>query len=403
MKNYLFILFFISAAINVSAADIEITGPAFACPGVAYTYTASASNVFGARDGCFGMKYWDDGAWVYPEPNFAACGCDSNSSTISYDITWTTTGNKEIEFWFLPDNNWDCTYDYESYFVEVRAVPPGEPTDSDGKLVFCTTNETKTISINGLNNTADDCYYHYEYDWIVPTGWSIVPVTGTATPISGGIRTYSTEVNVTSQSTNLAMGSAGNYKIIVKSAPDWPYPVQSERTIWIGSPDYPVFHPDSDDNLEVGQEGLALISYSALDPIVSWSETGPLDYINGDITKARYQSYSNTGTGYIYALLSNSCGSREQRLAYEVTDGLKFSTYSEPSQQTLQVSIEDPDYSNEDVHVEISDIYAKKVFSGIFNANKFQIDLKGKANKLDMIIIWVTSMNKTGSEKIILK
>lgn len=313
MKNYLFILFIISPAISVSAADIEITGPKIVCPDIAYTYTASASNIFGARNGCFGMKYWDDGAWVYPQPNFAACDCGSNSSTISYDITWTTTGNKEIEFWFLPDNNIDCTYDYESYFVEVRAVPPGEPTDSDGLLVFCTTNETKTITIPGIPWSEEGCNWHNKYDWIVPSGWSVVPATNSSyTAIPGGIRTFETSVNVTSQSTNLDLGSSGNYKIIVKSEPDWPYPVQSERTIWIGSPEGVFTDPSGIPAIEAvrGETiNLNVISNNGSNPdYLSWSTNDPnaLNLIPGYNLCAVECLMS--GYNHVYVKSSNSCG-----------------------------------------------------------------------------------------------
>ena len=121
--------------------------------------------------------------------------------------------------------------------VNVRVLSPGPISG----LVFCSPNETRTLSIPGILpfNQPQSCYFHHKYDWIVPSGWSVISTGGEPfTAIDGGIRTFATSVLLTAPST-LMPGSTGNYNVIVRTEPAWPYPTQSSGMIWVASPGQP--------------------------------------------------------------------------------------------------------------------------------------------------------------------
>lgn len=220
------------------AATISFSGETQVCPGMDYTYTASASDVFGSRKGHFEWTFWRGNTKIhsigYP---IAACpGGGASSSTVTFN--WgTELGARRIEIRFKGMNTPLCDYvqpDFKSVNVNIRVISPGPISG----LVFCSPNETRTVSVPGVLpfNSPVSCYFHYKYDWIVPTGWTVTPNNNVGYEvIPGGIRTFATSVSLKAPA-NVIPGINGNYNITVKSEPSWPYPVQSTGRIWVGPP-----------------------------------------------------------------------------------------------------------------------------------------------------------------------
>ncbi|MEA3504685.1 MAG: trypsin-like peptidase domain-containing protein [Bacteroidota bacterium] len=112
------------------------------------------------------------------------------------------------------------------------------------------------------------------------------------------------------------------------------------KTFWVGKPKFTI---SGTDELMPRQPGMAIIQYSNDRFIqgvsnVNWSYTGPLDYINGDITKARYKAGNSSGLGFIYALATNTCGQRENRMFYEISGWHK--AYPNPVKDILTIEID---------------------------------------------------------------
>lgn len=221
------------------AADISFSGETEVCPGTDYTYTASASNAFGARKGAFEWTFWRDNQII---GSFGApivdCPANPGISTSTVTFNWgTILGSVKIRVRFKGVNDPLCQFnspDVKWVDVNVRVISPGPISG----LVFCSPNETRTLSVPGILpfNSAQSCYFHHKYDWIVPSGWSAIPTGGQPfTSIEGGIRTFATSVLVTAPS-QLAPRYDGNYNIIVRTEPAWPYPTESTGKIWVGIP-----------------------------------------------------------------------------------------------------------------------------------------------------------------------
>jgi hypothetical protein len=220
------------------AANITVSGPTTVCPGVEYTYTASASNAFGSQAGCFQMIFRINGVDVGYAGGIT-CPCGQLGSSFSANFTWPSTGNFQVYVRFLA-RNWPLCEDlsFGSLTGLIRVVVPSQVYDTNGGLSFCSSGQTRTISVpNVPYNNSNYCMWHHAYDWIVPSGWTVVPTNPSAqyTTIEGGIRTHATSVNVTAPSSTLATGFTGNYFITVRTEPEWPWPREITRQIWVGS------------------------------------------------------------------------------------------------------------------------------------------------------------------------
>ncbi|MFN7330517.1 MAG: hypothetical protein ACK5UP_13545, partial [Bacteroidota bacterium] len=221
------------------AASISFSGETQVCPGQDYTYSASASNLFGSRAGGWEWTFWRNSQLIGSFGYIVDCPSPPGTSTSTVKFNWgNTLGAVKIRIRFKGVNDPLCQFtspDEKWIDVNVRVLSPGPISG----LAFCGPNETRIFSVPGILpfNSAQSCYYHYKYDWLVPNGWSVVPATGDGyISISGGIRTFATSVRVTTPSTPLLPKNDGNYNVIVRSEPVWPWPVESSGKIWIGSP-----------------------------------------------------------------------------------------------------------------------------------------------------------------------
>jgi subtilisin family serine protease len=155
-----------------------------------------------------------------------------------------------------------------------------------------------------------------------------------------------------------------------------------EKTVWVGKPDIVI---SGDDFLQPMSLGMAFIEYTSSpqiqgSPSIQWSYTGPLDYITGTITHARYRASRNGGVGNIYVLATNQCGSYETRLPFEVEEGFKMRVSPVPASSELTVEIiEDKEMqSDEQMSIEIFDKFSQL---------KLYEETKSKKHRINICIL----------------
>ncbi|MCY1633075.1 S8 family peptidase [Marinifilum sp. D737] len=71
---------------------------------------------------------------------------------------------------------------------------------------------------------------------------------------------------------------------------------------------------------------------------MEWSYTGPLASINGNLLKADYRTSNSAGEGFVYANASNVCGSKENRIYYEVMDFMRMSVTPNPANEYTELN-----------------------------------------------------------------
>ncbi len=71
---------------------------------------------------------------------------------------------------------------------------------------------------------------------------------------------------------------------------------------------------------------------------VDWSYTGPIASIAGSIYKANYRTANYGGEGFVYALATNACGSKENRIYYEVEDFMYMSVFPNPVNEYAELN-----------------------------------------------------------------
>ncbi len=303
------------------AADISFSGETQVCPGQDYSYTASASNIFGSRAGQWEWTFWRNNQIIGSFGYVSDCPPSPGSSSSSVTFNWgNTLGPVKIRIRFKGVNDPLCQFtsaDEKWVDVTVRVISPGPISG----LLFCSSNETRTVSIPGILpfNSAQSCYYHYQFDWIIPSGWSVVPATtDTYIIIPGGIRTFATSVLVTSPSTPLAPKNDGNYNVIVRTEPVWPWPMESTGKIWVGKPP-----ADNSTLIWTGTRGVNPVSvsmgstnryYADVIPYTNsytWSIPSSFSAIGPTTTSSPSISIttgSQAGTFRIYCQANNTCG-----------------------------------------------------------------------------------------------
>ncbi len=240
MKKLSIFLIMTLFAVLTRAATITVSGPTFACPSVSYSYTASATNIFGPQKGCFFLTFKVNGVAVGYAGGIQ-CPCSTQNTSYTTNFTWPSTGNFQVAVSFKPFNVPGCDYSYGSLSGVVRTVAPERVFDSDGGFSFCTPGQTRTIMVPTIpyNNTTY-CNWHHAYDYIPPAGWTVTPIPPfdpqeVVNLPGGGIRTHATAVFLRAPATPLLPGFSGNYVMTVRTEPAWPFPKEITRQIWIGT------------------------------------------------------------------------------------------------------------------------------------------------------------------------
>ena len=93
------------------AADISFSGSTQVCPDTDYTYTASASNVFGARKGAFEWTFWRDNQIIGSIGGIVDCPAQPGTSTSTVTFNWgTVLGPVKIRIRFKGVNDPLCHF-----------------------------------------------------------------------------------------------------------------------------------------------------------------------------------------------------------------------------------------------------------------------------------------------------
>jgi len=108
----------------------------------------------------------------------------------------------------------------------------------------------------------------------------------------------------------------------------------TNKAVWVGVPSFYIY---GDNDLMPNQPGMAVIyqNGTSVGMIESWSYYGPLRYFKGDISKARYRAGTQSGNGFIYATVRNTCGAIENRMYYVVESF--YNVYPNPADNVLSV------------------------------------------------------------------
>lgn len=119
------------------------------------------------------------------------------------------------------------------------------------------------------------------------------------------------------------------------------------KDVWVGKPEFTL---EGTTELQPFSPGIVFICDESGNPITSgsvndphilsinWSFTGPLYYINGDITKAKFKAGRIGGQGFIYANATNQCGSKENRMYFIVNNW--FKDYPNPTNNLLTIELD---------------------------------------------------------------
>ncbi len=241
MRNFiLFILLVLTqAAFGIS---LHIDGPSQTCPNENVTYHIYATGAFGEKlNGGAGWDVYIDGVKIDAFSSGPySCGSQQDFYFTPQRLVggqledgWWDVGQVEIRASFKGGAT--CFSLNKSKFITSSVPDPGLPSTSDGGLTFCP-GESKIVTLSpGLDNTSGDCFFHHEWDWVVPSGWTI---TGSTDPGTGSVNTYSTHaesVKVTAPS-GVSLGASGLNITINAENPfdEWIPTIQ--RTITVGLP-----------------------------------------------------------------------------------------------------------------------------------------------------------------------
>jgi hypothetical protein len=225
-----------------------------------------------------------------------------------------------VKYQLSNNQNTDINVDNYANQYEILFRIDFTPPTLTGKSVLCT-NEQTTFTLNNTTNSTN-------------VVWSF---TGNVAYVSGqGTNNFTVRANGSGAGTVTAtiIGNPDN-TILTKS-------------FWIGNPSFSL---EGEQILGTDMVGIA----SLKDPhggisSVKWTKTGAIQSITGSVATAKYIAGMNPGTGEIFALASNACGSLENHLLITVTGSL-VNIYPNPTTDIL--NIEFIPNKNSDVSSEI--------------------------------------------------
>ena len=223
--------------------DIRIEGPSVTCPNESVTYKVHAKNFLGKTiNGSFTWSVFINDVHK-PELSGPAISCGGTTvgqkerfisivnSTNGIE-GWQEEGNIRFVVRFARDFlNPFCGTVTKTMHITSRAIDPIPPR-SNGELIFCSGGETKEVFINNLTNVAEDCFWHHQWTWTVPTGWIVKSVSQSSPATESSIVTRSTRVLVTAPNN---ISSTANYTISVNDY-DYPYDIGSVARMEVGTP-----------------------------------------------------------------------------------------------------------------------------------------------------------------------
>lgn len=344
--------FFILVSLtNFGQVKITITGGrSIVCPGYdpdrenSYTAKATYSFLKLPVNGCFFWSILENGTWNDLDPDGCTASSPTNEGTAV--ITWNSTGASQIKVIFVP-NNFVGGIFYTAYKnVAVQEFNPGQIKDSDGGLGFCSSGETKTLTVPGISNSVGTaCVWHHKYTWEAPVGWTIF-VNGQN---RGQTYTGGRSVQVRAQASSLASKYSGNYWITVRTEDAWPWPGESRRRVWVGKPDMGSNTVEGPEQLTPGLRATYVVNGTRGATSYNWTIPSGCysnycwEIVSGQGTKIINIAAGDPGYEAIQSRALNKCGSDSRYLFVTVQDsgsggGSGGSGDPDPCVSTLSIS-----------------------------------------------------------------
>ena len=174
-----------------------------------------------------------------------------------------------------------------------------------------------------------------------------------------------------------------------------------KKTFWVGKPKFTV---RSNEQLEIRMPGIATIDYSnggGNSKNVFWSRSGAISSVTGGSITARFIAGSHPGMGAVYATVTNTCGSKENRLLVEVTGGW-YNIYPNPSSDVLYITIDknklSDDFKNKRIKINLYDKMMNLKMKKVFNGAKTKINVRNL--KQGIYFLQIITGKKIYEEKI---
>lgn len=214
-----------------------------------------------------------------------------------------------------------------------------------------TTAAINTIRSPSITGTSPICTVNKTFALtnIVPgrtATWAVSPTALFATGAGAATSGSGTSATLRAASSNVSGLATLTFTI---SAPTGCATIPVSIQIWVGIPNATI---DGDDFLCNSQPGIAILDYGnstrALQGIsdVTWSFSGPLSSFASDPLKAKYRASSTqTGYGWINSSLTNTCGTSQLSMPFEVvscnlrTNSSSISVSPNPSNGSVMLSL----------------------------------------------------------------
>ena len=229
-------------------------------------------------------------------------------------IRWCDFTNEELNYEGYYFKNTNLLVDNNAIYYQIDFYVEYEPTKIVGNGIVCTNQQTTFTLIN-------NCFKAHSIVWSKSNNLSYIDGQGSE--------------NYVVKTKNI------NGKAWVKATYLTTCGEKSKQfDFWIGKPNFSIYGTEE---LIPRQPGMAIINYSNNSisqgiSNVNWSYTGPLSYISGGISKARYKAGNRFGIGFIYAVATNTCGQNENRMFYEVSNWHKI--YPNPVNDFLTIEVD---------------------------------------------------------------
>ena len=159
------------------------------------------------------------------------------------NVTWVNgfgeqTGDVRIKASFkhhLPFSSWK----HKDFYFKSDVVAPGRAVVvGTNALQFCTGGEIQTVTLPDFptnTSNAANCFWHHDWVWELPAGWKVTSATGSFT---GATNTFQDDGNTVKIQAPAGI-LFGNYTLNVRSEDAWPFPINTQSTIYTGSPSPP--------------------------------------------------------------------------------------------------------------------------------------------------------------------
>jgi len=254
---------------------------------------------------------------------------------VGYNIS-ENTGHAWVIDGYKTDNTFHCNWgwegNYNGWFL-LNNITPGGHTYNDNQLAMLNTYPILD-ACSGLSGSSLFCTSSHSYSVSIPSSASVTwSKSSNLTQIGGN-----TNTTFTVKATNSNQSESGFIRATIKNSQGNIFLVRT-KNVWIGKPKFTV---EGDEQLEIRMPGIAMIDYSnggGGSTNVTWTRSGAIASVNGGPVTAKFRAGSRPGMGAVYATISNGCGSKENRLLVQVTDGW-YSIYPNPANNEIYINLD---------------------------------------------------------------